>query len=279
MDITKVHKVKIHPAIGIARLGNSQDEYYIGPEAPGIPADNGGSFRDGVGAIKRQAARFRIYAYDTNNAVLAELTHGDGISITWTVTLANTKGAFDRFVGLFGTPGGKRNPDITDRSSLCVTPSPKSISGAEKRGVSFDDGSYVGNPVYLGELRTDAAGCLLVLGGHGVSKSVRKPPAVIDNYANNDGWYDDTSDGSVRAAVSIAGKEIVAEGAWVIAAPPKFAPQLQPLPNLYEVVYDTVSRPDPRAAPTGSPPPPMRSPTDRIPRPRRSVPASHRSAA
>ena len=29
-------KYRIHPAIGIARVGDSPDDYFIGPEAPGI---------------------------------------------------------------------------------------------------------------------------------------------------------------------------------------------------------------------------------------------------
>src|SRR5689334_4175862 len=28
---------RIHPGIGIARVGNSPDDFFIGPEAPGIP--------------------------------------------------------------------------------------------------------------------------------------------------------------------------------------------------------------------------------------------------
>jgi hypothetical protein len=30
----KITHAAIHPAIGIARLGNSADEYFIGPEVP-----------------------------------------------------------------------------------------------------------------------------------------------------------------------------------------------------------------------------------------------------
>ena len=28
---------RIHPAIGVARVGDSLDDYFIGPEAPGVP--------------------------------------------------------------------------------------------------------------------------------------------------------------------------------------------------------------------------------------------------
>ncbi len=60
--------------------------------------------------------------------------------------------------------------------------------------------------MYLGELKTDEAGRLIVLGGHGKTGSV--PGAKITTFANNDGWHDDTADGPVTATVSIAGRAI-----------------------------------------------------------------------
>ena len=60
---------RIHPAIGVARLGDSPDDFYIGPEAPGVPPtfikpnDPSGTVglrRDSKNRIKRQGARFRI---------------------------------------------------------------------------------------------------------------------------------------------------------------------------------------------------------------------------
>lgn len=61
MDLSS-SKLKIFPPIGIARVGNSPDEFFYGPEVPGrAPAPDGG-FKDREGRVKRQAARFRIYA-------------------------------------------------------------------------------------------------------------------------------------------------------------------------------------------------------------------------
>src|SRR5580704_7939642 len=59
----------IHPGIGIARMGNSPDSFFIGPETPGVDAnwdDATGrfrSFRDAQGRILRQGARFRVFEY------------------------------------------------------------------------------------------------------------------------------------------------------------------------------------------------------------------------
>ena len=69
-------KFKIHPAIGIARLGDSPDQFYLAPEQTGqlpIECDQDGNailtpdgheqpistFKDDRRRIKRQAARFR----------------------------------------------------------------------------------------------------------------------------------------------------------------------------------------------------------------------------
>ena len=60
-------KYRIHPAVGIARVGDSLDDFFIGPEAPGVPAtlnkpDNSssqpGKYKDRQQRIKRQGAAF-----------------------------------------------------------------------------------------------------------------------------------------------------------------------------------------------------------------------------
>ena len=61
----------VHPAIGIARVGDSPDDYFVGPEAPGVapsPSKPGApsvraKFKDALKRIKRQGARFRIYEF------------------------------------------------------------------------------------------------------------------------------------------------------------------------------------------------------------------------
>ena len=54
---------RIFPSIGIARLGNSNTTYFLGPESPGIVPQ--GPYRDesSPGKIKPQVARFRIYEF------------------------------------------------------------------------------------------------------------------------------------------------------------------------------------------------------------------------
>ncbi|MCB0397104.1 MAG: LodA/GoxA family CTQ-dependent oxidase [Flavobacteriales bacterium] len=113
--------LRIHPAIGMARVGNST-EFYLGPETmaayPGEGALTGGlpikpgtesttitsnDIRDAEGKLKRQAARFKIYQYEDGDTYSypsqksSEVTIGSVVDgktvadIIWTVHLANKK--------------------------------------------------------------------------------------------------------------------------------------------------------------------------------------------
>jgi L-Lysine epsilon oxidase N-terminal len=89
-----VVKAVIYPPVGIARVGNSADEWFIGPETPDPPVAPLGFYRDKNGALKRQAARFRIYGVNARGEILREITGADDATISWTVELANTKSAW-----------------------------------------------------------------------------------------------------------------------------------------------------------------------------------------
>src|SRR3546814_20018871 len=99
----KIKSIRIHPGIGMARLGDS-DEFYIGPEAQGIvvdpggsngPGPNGGTYRDSKARLKRQAQRYRVYAYDADDKVIAELTSDSDLVqyLNWRVHVTNMKAA------------------------------------------------------------------------------------------------------------------------------------------------------------------------------------------
>jgi hypothetical protein len=214
--------VKIHPSIGIARIGNSPDEFFMGPEIPGAKKKPPGGYKDAQGRVKRQAARFRIYAYNKNGKLIQEIDSSKA-NISWTVRLTNKKAAWHRFEGLKkSTP--KRNALVNDRSSLVIDPGPRTLIGNNKSAL-FDTGTFMSTPVKLGEIRTDSKGRLIVLGGYGHSASPINTSLKPNEFANNDGWFDDVSDGPVNANVTMKGSEKVfqATGSWVICAPPDFA--------------------------------------------------------
>jgi hypothetical protein len=102
VDVTIV-RAAIHPAIGIARIGDSKSEFFVGPELVDPPPKKPDFYRDSAGALKRQAARFRIYGYNAQGQVVRELT-ADNASIQWTVHLANRKAQWYQFQAALDIP-------------------------------------------------------------------------------------------------------------------------------------------------------------------------------
>jgi len=244
-DLSSIVRARIHPSIGIARIGDSEQEYLIGPEvtdpAPLEPTD----YKDSSGALKRQAARFRVYGYDASGAVVAELTAADA-QIDWQVHLVNSKAAWYQFqialdIPEAADPGAAepsylRNATVADRSSLVIDGGCQTVTGVGTLGPAFDQGSFLDTKVYLGELRTDEAGRLLVLGGRGVSASA--DGSAPTTFANNDGWHDDTSDGPVSATVRLNGLELPVDPAWVVVAPPNYGTEIKSVRTMYDLMVD-----------------------------------------
>jgi len=241
--------VKIFPPIGIARLGNSTDKFFIGPEIPGNhgPPPDDGLYRDASLRIKRQAARFRLFGYEAGASEAHEIKQADVDGIKWTVKLANTKAASE----VFGRgvndrdhphPTWLRNAGIQDRDSLKITPGSRTLDGPNQ-SATFDTGTFRGrdNKVFLGEIKTDAENRLIVLGGLGKSGPDGTDLTKMSpggDFADHDDWYDDISDGPVQASVLLKGTDawIEASAAWVICAPPKFAPQIEHIITLYDTL-------------------------------------------
>lgn len=172
---------RVHPSINFARVGNSE-EYYIAPETAagtivdkrtglfgGLPIKPGTNntpidehdFRDSHGNVKRQAARFRIFAYDDEQTTYPsndggrEINIGDNIGgkvikdIIWQVHTANKKNNNFTITSIVdGKPEEEgiiayqnentppvRNPKFGDdlntalrRQQLVVDPGPRALS-------------------------------------------------------------------------------------------------------------------------------------------------------
>lgn len=251
--VQRIVKAAIYPSIGIARVGNSTEQergkgYFIGPEVVDPPPVASG-YRDKNGRLQRQAARFRIYGLNAQGQAVKELTP-ENARIEWTVHLANKKSAWFQFqlaqdIPEAGSapPSLLRNATVCDRKKLIIDPGPRKISGCDTNGQTywFDTGEFMGKRVYLGELRTDDFGRLIVLGGHGKSASYDGRPAV--DFANNEAWHDDTSDGPVTATVRIKDenrtlKELAVEPAWVVVAPPNYAPLQKSVRTMWDLMRD-----------------------------------------
>jgi hypothetical protein len=249
----KIVKAAIHPAIGIARVGSSETEYLLGPQVPFSAPREANSSHDEAGQLKREAVEFRIYGYDEDNSVVAELT-ADNADIVWSVHVANAKAAWFKFRHAMDIDSQKdtvvkrRNPHIVDPEERCrmiIDPGRRFIGGRNQGGQAqhrFDTGKFKDLAVYLGELRTTQAGRLIFLGGYGVSRSPNGAPPHVegeeDAFGNAADWHDDIADGPVDATVRIDGVEIPTEGAWVVSAPPNYAPDLKSWRTLYDLMHD-----------------------------------------
>lgn len=182
---------RVHPTINFARFGTSED-YIISPEtSAGLPQEGtevtGGlpikkgtegtlisstDLRDEDGNLKKQAARFKIYAYDGNKQTYPE---GGGEEIVigtklpdgrivedliWTTHVANKKAAAYNVVnnkGIKAYANGQvpqiRNPETHGEidsdyrlNRLMIDPGPRAISAAKQMRADFNDSSI---PSYL----------------------------------------------------------------------------------------------------------------------------------
>jgi L-lysine epsilon oxidase-like protein len=139
---SEVASVAVHPGIGVARLGNAMgaDDFFFGPDAPGAgPSVGPSGYRNEKKELKRQAARFRIYATLKSGQVV-EVTAADA-TIVWRVQLANLKAGWYRFTTAMDLPRNlavtstRRNPDVgvedvdsgllSRATTLDITPSRK----------------------------------------------------------------------------------------------------------------------------------------------------------
>jgi hypothetical protein len=291
-------KYRIHPGIGIARLGNSPDAFCISPEEPAalpLDCDADGNprlspdgaqvrvrnFKDEEGRIKRQAARFQVYVYDDEHPQGCPLKIGDKIDgggnagtlvdIQWRVYLANKKASWYEFQQQAGEHGyagnhARRNSQVPDaaRQQLVIDPGPRSVDCTNNRRAQFDrdagnNYATIFPPLLkpqsidtLGDLVTDDSGRLLVLGGHGNSGSYlfdNFGQPRINSYVNNDGWFDDTSDGPVMARLVMHSELVnatrfvdVEYPAWCLVGYPGYVPQILDVVTLEDIEEDLAIR-------------------------------------
>ncbi|WP_276807860.1 LodA/GoxA family CTQ-dependent oxidase [Castellaniella defragrans] len=321
-----IKSIRIHPGIGLARMGDS-DEFFIGPEAPGIvpdpggqggPGPEGGAYRDGAQRLKRQAQRYRVYAYDEAGAVIGELSAASDLvrSMRWRVHVRNMKAANYAFQGAYlFDPDKLRNPGIQpglkprERTQLIIDPGVQTLSTGQAQPVVLKGSVFTGvekgtlpgelryegfvpkdiskevevtyqaaHDIELGQLRLDEAGRLLFVASPGEGGCVTTPRVALSNpsefhdapngprggtdpltnqfaYFNIPGWWDDTCGGEIDVTVTLKdgtvlstrdgvrkaedeGRRNPAQGAWIITAPPKYAPHMLHVVSILDRIYE-----------------------------------------
>lgn len=247
-------RYKIFPPIGIARLGEDE-EFFLGPESPGRGPgellDDGTTapvtrFKDATRTkVRKQGARFHIFESD-DGVAWQPASLPDTATVTWTVTLVNKKSAVTR-------PSNGHAPLVPTRpqvpaanQSMVIDGGQRQVSGPDAVSAEFE-GPYsttgaAGQPfniqVKLGRLRTDGQGRLIVLGGRGFTSAPPGTPSP-NSYYRNPKWHDDVADGPVTAEIRLGPDEdpVQAEGgAWVVVAPPDYAPGIDCVVTLYDVI-------------------------------------------
>ena len=161
---------KIHPSIGVARLGNSS-EFYLSPiKIGGRPIESENQygdeayengkikyvtrFKDRQRRVKKQAAKFKIFKHDSSKTQPEEINLSDKTlikNVKWTVHLANKKSSWfhftefkgDLMLGPHNTYEGrtdgrdadKRNRDIKgkNRKNLIIDFGPRSVDSPNMR--------------------------------------------------------------------------------------------------------------------------------------------------
>ncbi|MEI7625605.1 MAG: LodA/GoxA family CTQ-dependent oxidase [Actinomycetota bacterium] len=222
--LRRVARVAIHPAVAVARVGNSRDAFFFAPEIPS--ATPIGPFKDAKGAMAKQAARFRLYGYDSDGKVICEITSAEA-DVSWSATVGNGKAAWyctDIPLDVAGAnPVARRNADVADRASIYPISHSRIVRGPGAAPARLNGGLFAGVPVDFGEILTDGKGRLIVMPGVGRAYSAPDAPPLA-GYGDNDGWIDDTCDGPITATIRINGKTLRAAPARVICASPNFAP-------------------------------------------------------
>jgi hypothetical protein len=245
-------RYRIFPAIGIARLGQDNN-FFLGPETPGakpgdLQADGTVTpitqYKDATRTkIRKQGARFHLFeSEDGTNWSPANLP--DGATVTWNVSLVNKKSAVTRPSNPPTVPTRPVVPPANQ--TMVIDGGTKHISSPNTTSSAFvgtyattaPDGTPFQVDVELGSLRCDGQGRLIILGGNGQSAAPNNV-SIGGSYYRNPKWHDDVSDGPVTAEVRLTPTSApiqAEEGAWVIVTPPDYAPGIDCVVTLYDVM-------------------------------------------
>jgi hypothetical protein len=214
-DLTDVAVFKIHPAIGCARLANNDEYYeffeYEEKRKAGQAQDlKYMSLRDGKHWIKRQAVRFRIFAYRSDGSEIGELTDAImgqlGISPTWTASVAN------------------RKLNVWSQGQTPVVAAQASAATGETKRLEGDNPWRQGK-VWLGDIT--GSGVFIPPKGGVYRKTQNTVIPPYGSHRSDNGVLDTTSDGSISVSLAGANNAPVVP-ACVIVAPQDHSPDVNP---------------------------------------------------
>ncbi len=258
---------RIHPSVGIARMGNAPGHYFVGAEEPRVPVSPqirsmatastksaavgpGNEFRLASGQIAKQAARFRVWAYywddwtgltkNDHPLEIRECTIAD-FDFEWKVKVANCK------KGVVDAHANKPAAKILKTSK----PLPGDYGPPKKIKAS---GQWLLAHVVLDD-EPATRGTLLVMGSEG-NHGLKSGWGGTDRskwtgFARNlvvDEATDDAADGSVEVKVTpkasapdyirAVHSEATYKHAWVVIGSPDFGADIEQVVSLYDLALD-----------------------------------------
>ena len=203
-----------------------------------------------------EVANKKPFWYDFNNSLdLSMLAHNQNLSPTFvTEKLAP------------GVSAKRRNPNVLNqgqrvehgydyRKELVNRPGARSVTAGSTRATF--DGEFpfkaglktsklaekldtTSKKVDLGSIEYDK-GTLIFYPADGLSASLN-PSDLNTDFADNSNWFDDIADGRVMAKIRNKNTGEMHElvdsksAAWVASAPPDYAPQIQPISTMFDLI-------------------------------------------
>lgn len=260
-----VYEYRIHPSVGVARMGDSEHAYFIGREAPSdrfepdlktipgksaakLPGHASFPFRDKDKKLAKQGARFRVFCYEyqipfSNMSLMPqdkglpdrvwEVTAAD-YTIEWTVEVANLK----------SRDGATMRPNRPDprtfKTSVATDLNATTVKTFTGKGTPPDR-------LDLGAAFLELEGHLVVLGSGGQSRGIPSLATAHSPGLRWKNWEDTAADGHVRAFITPKATSSYpdknetpqqATGATVIIGVPAYGMDTVPSVNLYHLALN-----------------------------------------
>jgi hypothetical protein len=198
--------LKIHPAIGFARLSTNHDTFIFGEPHPRAAYKSGDR-------IKRQAVRYQVFAYDAQNNAIAVLSPAwcaaNGIGMVWRVRVANRKTA-----------------EAKHDDGYVISASARSDQNGGRLIGRCGDFAGSGQAIELGDIAPDGVFTPPISAVH---SRVAGAPIPTGGMYDTD-FTDNTSDGVVSVVLTdLASHQPLNQpslDAWVVVGPQDFAPDL-----------------------------------------------------
>lgn len=258
-----IYEYRIHPALGVARMGNSDTSYFLTAEKPRQPVDPrqkripgsspdqtgaDGDFRDSTGKLAKQGARFRVFCYHyiktakSKSLMMVWECNKSEYDIEWTVKVANLKSTLQP---QFDT----RNLSTREKNLPNAVTLKTALAGDANKLKTFT-GKPAGR-LDLGSCFMDTDGRLVVLGSSGKCKALpgsSVAPRTGNSNLNWQGWEDDAADGPITATVKPKAssskpdkgeaKRPVDEPAWVTITIPDYGADVRASVSLYNLAMN-----------------------------------------